>query len=326
MRLKLQYLSRSRLLTEVVVSGGEAVFVPTAEVLQPGTPVQLELDVPKLEAPILVNAVVKQVRPLAGSSPAGLLVKLDAASVEKCKALVAHHDDAARIAGRSEVRVDCDLSARVLSPVAMHGCFAKSLSRHGLTLKTPQPLVKDAQLTLALTLTDGTDALLAAQVMWTRPELSLAGLKLLGLDETTSKRLDIALEALGQRVVPASVRSRLVVIADDDASILDFTSRVITKAGHRVMRAERGDLALELIRKEKPDLVLIDVLMPGLDGLEVCKAIRADAALQHLQVVMLSAMAESKIAQAAASCGADGYMVKPMQLEAVRAMLDERLK
>lgn len=326
MLLKLQYLSRSRLLTEVVVSAGEAVFVPTAEVLPPGTPVQLELDVPELDAPILVNAVVKQVRQLSGSSPAGLLVKLDAPSVEKCKALVAQHDDDARIAGRSEVRVDCDLSARVLAPVPMPGCHAKSLSRHGLTLKTPQPLAKDAQLTLALTLTDGTDATLSAQVMWTRPELALAGLKLLGLDDTTSKRLDAAVEALSQRVVPSNLRSRLVVIADDDASILDFTSRVITKAGHRVMRAERGDLALELIRKEKPDLVLLDVLMPGLDGLEVCKAIRADAALEHLQVLMLSAMAESKIAQAAASCGADGYMVKPMQLDAVRAMLKERLK
>lgn len=328
MHLKLQFLARARLWSEVVVSGGEAVFVPTTDVVPPGTPVTVEVSAPELDAPIVVNAVVKQVRTFTATTPAGVLVKVDAASLEKVKAVVAQHDDDARVAGRAEKRVDCDLGARVLSPSPMAACAVKSLSKSGVTLKTPTALVKDAPLSFAVTLPGGHEVMLTAVVMWSRPELALSGLKLTQVDEATGQALEAAVNALSKSTPPKGLTSvgRLVVLADDDLSILDFTSRVITKAGHRVLRAERGDLALELIRKEKPDLVLLDVLMPGLDGLEVCKAIRADASLEHLQVVMLSAMAETKIAQAAASCGADGYMVKPMQLDAVRAMLAERLK
>ena len=100
---------------------------------------------------------------------------------------------------------------------------------------------------------------------------------------------------------------------------------MVTKAGHRVLRAERGDVALELIRKEKPDLIFLDVLMPGLDGLEVCRAIRADATLASTPVFLLSAMGEDRLIAAAKTAQADGYLTKPMRLDAVRALLSDRL-
>ena len=114
-----------------------------------------------------------------------------------------------------------------------------------------------------------------------------------------------------------------VVIADDDTSILDFASRVVSKAGFRVVRAERGDLALEAVRREKPALVLLDVLMPGLDGLEVCTAIRADALLRGTPVVLLSAMGEARLADAVQLAGANDYLTKPMRLEALRALVQK---
>ncbi|MDP1828796.1 MAG: response regulator [Archangium sp.] len=323
--LKLHFLARARLWSEVVVSGGDRVFVPTTEVLAPGVAVSVEIDAPEFDAAIVVKAVVQQVRVPAPGQPSGVLVKLDEASLEKCRALVADHDDAARLAGRAEPRADCDLPAKVLTPQAMGGCTTKSLSAHGVTLKTPQPLVQDAQVGLALQLPDGTEALLTAVVMWTRPDLALAGLKLLQVDSTMVIRLQYAVEVLlGQRAQGPGL-ARTVLVADDDPSILDFTSRVVTKAGHRVVRAERGDTALELVRKERPDLVFLDVLMPGLDGLEVCRAIRADAALARIPVILLSAMGEDRLVAAAKTAGADGYLTKPMRLDAMRALLAERL-
>jgi CheY-like chemotaxis protein len=209
--------------------------------------------------------------------------------------------------------------------MVLNGCATKSLSVHGLTLKTSQPLAKDGHVGLALQLPDGTEALVNAQVMWTRTELMLSGLKLTQLDAMTEKRLQSAVEVLqGKRSVGPSL-ARTVLVADDDPSILDFTSRVVTKAGHRVVRAERGDTALELVRKERPDLVFLDVLMPGLDGLEVCKAIRADATLARTPVILLSAMGEDRLVAAAKTAGADGYLTKPMRLDAMRALLAERL-
>lgn len=303
--LKLHFLARARLWSEVVVSGGERVFVPTTEPLAPGAVVSVEVDAPEFDEPIMCSATVQQVRPLAIGQAAGVLVKFDEVSLDKLRALVADHDESARVAGRGEHRADCDLPARVLRPLVMNGCVLKSISSHGLTLKTPQPLEKDGQVSLSLQLPDGTEAPVAASVLWTRPDLSLAGLKLLNIDSTMEKRLRYAVEVLnGQRAQGPSL-ARTVLVADDDASILDFTSRVVTKAGHRVVRAERGDVALELVRKERPDLVFLDVLMPGLDGLEVCKAIRADATLARTPVILLSAMGEERLVAAAKSSGAD---------------------
>ena len=325
MALRLHFLARARLWSEVVVSGGERVFVPTTQALLPGAVVSVEVDAPEFDEPIVVKAVVQQVRPLAIGQAAGVLVKLDEPSLEKLRGLVADHDDSARVAGRVEPRADCDLPARVLRPLVMNGCSLKSLSANGVTLKTPQPLAKDGQVALSLQLPDGTEAALAAVVLWTRPDLSLAGLKLLQVDSTMEKRLLYAVEVLlGQRTQGPSL-ARTVLVADDDPSILDFTSRVVTKAGHRVIRAERGDVALELIRKERPDLVFLDVLMLGLDGLEVCKAVRNDVTLARTPVILLSAMGEDRLVAAAKSAKADGYLTKPMRLDAMRAVLSERL-
>ena len=325
MALRLHFLARARVWSEVVVSGGDRVFVPTTDVFIPGAQVTVEIDAPEFGEGVQVTATVQQLRPLGIGQAAGVFVKLDGASLEKLRGLVAEHDDAARIAGRAEPRADCDLPANVTKPLVMNGCTLKSLSAHGVTLKTPQPLDKDLQVGISLQLPDGTEAALSGVVLWTRPDLSLAGLKLTSVDATMEKRLLYAIETLlGQRTQGPSL-ARVVLVADDDPSILDFTSRVVTKAGHRVVRAERGDVALELIRKERPDLVFLDVLMPGLDGLEVCKAIRSDATLARTPVILLSAMGEDRLIAAAKNAKADGYLTKPMRLDAMRSLLAEKL-
>lgn len=326
MLLKLHFLVRARLWAEVVVSGGDRVFVPTTEACTPGQQVSLQVEAPELEAPLLLTATVKELRPLSPSAPAGVLVTVDAPSLERCRAAVAQHDESARIAGRSEPRADCELPARVLSPAVQPGCAVKSLSAHGLTLKTVQPLPPDVVVGLVFNLPDGSEVLANAQVMWTRAELKLAGLKLLQLEEPVAQRVAAAVGGLLAKKGTGPAGGFVVLVADDDPSILDFTSRVVTKAGHRVLRADRGDVALELVRKERPALVLLDVLMPGLDGLEVCRAIRADAALAKTPVLLVSAMGEERLVAATRDAGADGYLTKPMRLDALRAVLAERLR
>lgn len=323
MALKLRFLSRARLWSEVVVSSGEKVFVPTTGTFAVGERVELELEAAEFDAPLLTHGIVQELRPLTSASAAGVLVKLDADAVERCRALVGDHDDAARVAGRQEPRFDCDLSAHVLSPDPMTGCAVKSLSVHGLTLHTPKPVEQGAQLLLAVQLPEGSELLVSTQAMWARPELSLSGHQLVKLSVEAEVRLRVAVETLSQATLQTARLT--VLVADDDPSILDFTSRVVTKAGHRVLRAERGDTALELARKERPALALLDVLMPGLDGHEVCKAIRSDATLAKMPVILLSAMGEDRLAAAAKEAGANGYLTKPMRLESLRGVLTQYL-
>ena len=96
--LKLHFLSRARLWSEVVVSAGERVFVPTTEAFAVGAKVTVEIDAPEFDAPLFISAAVQQLRPLGVGQPAGVLVKVDESSLEKLRALVANHDDAARAA------------------------------------------------------------------------------------------------------------------------------------------------------------------------------------------------------------------------------------
>ena len=326
MALKLTFQARWRLWAEIVNTGGDRVFVESAAAIPIGEKVEIAVEAPELTGPLNIAGGVQGMRPLSGRFPAGIFVKVDDASVAACAvASGAGKGPAVRTEGRREPRVDCELVARVLSPVAADGCEVKSLSASGLTVHTPIALEKDTEVQLALTLADGLELKLLAQVMWSRSELKLAGLHIVEIAAPDAARLRATVDAIVARTEAAKQVSGTVVVADDDPSILEFLTRTVMKAGYKVVRATRGDDALALIRREKPNLVFLDVLMPGIDGLELCRAMRADAALARIPVVLLSAMGEGRLIAAANQAGANDYLTKPMRLESVRALMSKYL-
>ena len=102
-----------------------------------------------------------------------------------------------------------------------------------------------------------------------------------------------------------------VLIADDEANIVISLEFLMQREGHRVTIARDGDAALEVIRRERPDLVLLDVMMPGRSGFEVCQAVRADEALANVKIVLLSAKGRDTDLAKGSALGADAYMTKP---------------
>jgi CheY-like chemotaxis protein len=167
------------------------------------------------------------------------------------------------------------------------------------------------------------DRALTGAVNWSRPELGLCGLL---LRDTGAEAIDRLVKALTQGNPSTMPRSATVVIADDDAEIVELVTKVVKGAGHKVFSAGRGDQALELIRKEHPALAFLDILMPGLDGLEVCRALRADAGLSRIQVVLLSAMNEQRLEEVASAVGANAWLTKPMRIAAVRVVMEKVLR
>lgn len=308
---KLSTLSKSRLWAEAQTG---RVFLATTESHPVGSTLTFEAEAPDLHERLTLTGVVAVVQPLGERTPAGVHVALDHQSVERCKGLLVSET---RASGRTEPRTECDLEARVLDPSILPG-RVRSLSANGLTVKTPSPIPTGTRVGLSVSLPDG-EVLVHGDVVWSRSELSLAGVRL-DVSAPMAARLGSMVEQmLGQK--PAVEATGLtVLVADDDPSILDFTSLVITRSGLRALRAERGDTALELARKERPALMLLDVLMPGLDGLEVCRAVRADAELKATPVVLLSAMGEARLAQAAADVGASAWLTKPMRIESLREL------
>ena len=102
----------------------------------------------------------------------------------------------------------------------------------------------------------------------------------------------------------------LVMVVDDDQDLSEMLGIVLTGAGIDVDLVSRGDEVLDVFRNNPPDLVLLDVMLPGLDGIEVCKLIRAES---MVPIIMLSAKGDSHDVVQGLEAGADDYMVKPFK-------------
>jgi len=103
----------------------------------------------------------------------------------------------------------------------------------------------------------------------------------------------------------------LVLIADDDADILLLVKAVLERSGHEVVAASDGAEALASVRARKPDLVVLDIAMPEVDGLEVLRRLRADPTTSELPVVLLSARAQEADVERGFAIGASAYLKKP---------------
>jgi DNA-binding response OmpR family regulator len=116
-----------------------------------------------------------------------------------------------------------------------------------------------------------------------------------------------------------------VLIADDEPNIVISLEFLMKREGHRVSIARDGDAALQAIRAERPDLVLLDVMMPGKSGFDVCQAVRADESLASVKILMLSAKGRETDVAKGTALGADAYMTKPFSTrelaDKVRSML-----
>ena len=117
-----------------------------------------------------------------------------------------------------------------------------------------------------------------------------------------------------------------VLIADDEANLLISLEYLLQREGYEVSLARDGDQAMSMIRQQQPDLVVLDASMPGQSGYEVCQQVRADPALRHLRIVMLSAKARATDIAKGKALGADAFIVKPFStddlLNQVRLLLD----
>ncbi len=118
---------------------------------------------------------------------------------------------------------------------------------------------------------------------------------------------------------------RTVLIVDDDAGVRTLVRMTLEGSDYELLEADDGRSALQLARERRPDLVLLDVMLPDLSGIDICRAIKADDDLAPVKVVMLSAKAQAADISDAETVGADDYFTKPFSplglLDKVESML-----
>nr|WP_319564179.1 response regulator [uncultured Rhodoferax sp.] len=102
-----------------------------------------------------------------------------------------------------------------------------------------------------------------------------------------------------------------ILVADDEPNIVISLEYLLKREGYIVMIARDGEEALAVIRREQPDLVLLDVMMPKKSGFEVCQEVRTDDALQNTKILMLTAKGRDTDVVKGMALGADAYMTKP---------------
>jgi len=117
-----------------------------------------------------------------------------------------------------------------------------------------------------------------------------------------------------------------ILVVDDEADILEFISYNLKKEGYEVYTALNGKEALPIAKKVKPDLILLDVMMPIMDGIETCKRIKADSDFNKTYVVFLTARAEEYSEIEGFNAGADDYIAKPIKPKVLISRLNAILR
>jgi CheY-like chemotaxis protein len=111
------------------------------------------------------------------------------------------------------------------------------------------------------------------------------------------------------------------LIVDDEAINLKLVSRLLEMEGYEVITARSGEAALRLIEQSPPDLALLDVRMPDMEGFELCRRLRQNPHMAGIPIVMLTALVDEKDRQKGIEAGADDCLPKPFDVDLLRALL-----
>jgi len=124
-----------------------------------------------------------------------------------------------------------------------------------------------------------------------------------------------------------------ILVVDDEKDILELLEYNLEKEGYEVFKAMTGEEALELTRRKTPDLIILDLMLPGLDGLEVCKILKRNTRIASIPIIMLTAKGEESDIIVGLELGADDYITKPFspkvliaRVRTVLRRLEEKLK
>jgi two-component system alkaline phosphatase synthesis response regulator PhoP len=120
--------------------------------------------------------------------------------------------------------------------------------------------------------------------------------------------------------------SQRILVVDDDKSIVKVLTAYLEQSGYRVFSAYDGEMALHALRRERPDLVILDLMMPNRDGYEVTTIVRADKTLATTPIIMLTARVEDTDKIVGLELGADDYITKPFNAHEVVARVKSLLR
>ncbi len=125
--------------------------------------------------------------------------------------------------------------------------------------------------------------------------------------------------------LPSIARSPIILVVDDVEANRTVVCRRLEDTGYQLVAVDSGEKALRAIEAEKPDLILLDYMMPTMNGIEVLQIVRNDWGLKELPIIMLTARAETEAVVTALEAGADDYISKPIDFDVLKARIETQL-
>lgn len=117
-----------------------------------------------------------------------------------------------------------------------------------------------------------------------------------------------------------------ILIIDDDADILDITRAFLEAKGYGVTQARTGKEALKKVKSSKPNLILLDVMMPKMDGFWLCRVLKSDPKFKSIPIIFLTAVDDAQSRIEGQKCGGDDYLTKPFDLDALEVRIKAQIK
>ena len=107
------------------------------------------------------------------------------------------------------------------------------------------------------------------------------------------------------------MKKKKIIVVEDEPDLVDVVTYNLEREGYSVLASQRGDEGLNLIRSEAPDLVLLDLMLPGMDGLSICRQMKSDSSTKEIPIIIASAKGEESDVVIGLEMGADDYLAKP---------------
>ncbi|MHB8875697.1 MAG: response regulator [Myxococcaceae bacterium] len=312
MALRLEYPDKYRLWADLIQGNTDRVFVATDEPQKISARVPVELSLPELSSHVIITGQIVGTRRKSERFCAGAFVRFPDEGIEKCRRFLGLSQSPERYeSGRKARRVACAYGVKFKRPEVPDHCNASNISETGLLVYSPVELQVGQYVEFDLMLDEGAALPMRAEVSRGGSGSRLVGLRFLEVPPECAERIA---GSIARAVKAAPEVTPCIVVADDDPLILDFLAKALSRFGYQIQKARRGEEALSLVREAKPKLVVLDILMPGIDGVDICKMMRADVEMADIPVIFLSALDPSRLHAVADESGATDYLVKPVAL------------
>jgi len=314
MKLTLKYSDRYQLWHDLLHANTNRLFAPTEQMFGPGEEVSVEvtLDVPNLR--LVVQGTVIGCRQQSRRFLPGVYLYISEQELRKCRQILGLRTSGLEFRlGRRAIRVHLATGIKVRTRRQEFELSTINISESGLLARGTHDLHAGEQVDLSLAI--GPQHIdLEADVAWVSTQQELAGLHFINVSPEAANALREQIGAVIEACHASGKKPEPILVADDDPDVLCLIRTALSKHGYDVFKATNGEEALQILRDLRPCLVLLDILMPRIDGVEVYHAMTQDAELAGIPVIFISALDGPKLHKIAEETGVADFLLKPLHL------------